>query len=230
MITSVFNYYLFDYDGTICNTFPTIHFAMSQTFEKSGVKVPDKNEILTVVSAGLALHDTIKLLHPEPSTLSIDDVEAIAKIYRQQYMDCEEQFTVLFDGAAAVFKQVKESGKHLIVLSNKGIAAVERSLKFHGLYEMTDMIIAEGVLPDLKLNAKPDPMIYETVISRQFNIKHPGEVLMTGDTHVDILFANNCGIPSCWAAYGYGKRDVCEALQPNFTIQEISEVLTVQGQ
>jgi phosphoglycolate phosphatase len=68
-------------------------------------------------------------------------------------------------------------------------------------------------------------MMYETVISRQFNITNPQEVLMTGDTHADILFAKNCGLTSCWAAYGFGNRSACEALQPDYTIQQISELL-----
>lgn len=219
-----FKYYLFDYDGTICNTFPTIHFAMSRTFDKSGLLAPDESTMLRVVSKGGALYDTIRYLHPEPSRLSIDDVEAIAAIYRQQYQECETELTVLFDGAADVFKQLKEAGKTVIVLSNKGIGAVERSLKALHLAEFTDLVVAEGAFPELALKAKPDPMIYEEFLSRKYNIKDKNEVLMTGDTHADILFANNAGIPSCWAAYGYGIKETCEALKPTYTIQEIAEI------
>lgn len=219
-----FKYYLFDYDGTICNTFPTIHFAMSRTFDKSGLLAPDESTMLRVVSKGGALYDTIRYLHPEASRLSIDDVEAIAAIYRQQYQECETELTVLFDGAADVFKQLKEAGKTVIVLSNKGIGAVERSLKALHLAEFTDLVVAEGAFPELALKAKPDPMIYEAFLSRKYNIKDKNEVLMTGDTHADILFANNAGITSCWAAYGYGIKETCEALKPTYTIQEIAEI------
>lgn len=220
-----FTYYLFDYDGTICNTFPTIHFAMSRTFAKSGLPAPDESTMLRVVSKGGALYDTIRYLHPEASRLSIDDVEAIAAIYRQQYQECETELTVLFDGAADVFKQLKEAGKTVIVLSNKGIGAVSRSLEALHLAEFTDLVVAEGAFPDLALKAKPDPMIYEAFLSRKYNIKDKNEVLMTGDTHADILFANNAGIPSCWAAYGYGVKETCEALKPTYTIQGIAEMI-----
>ncbi|WPV65714.1 HAD family hydrolase [Chitinophaga sp. LS1] len=220
-----YNYYLFDYDGTICNTFPTIHSAMSQTFEKSGLNTIDKITMLSAVSKGGALHDTIRHLLPEASKLNFDDVEAIAKIYREQYKECDEKLTVLFEGAAAVFEKLKAQDKTIIVLSNKGIAAVERSLKALNLFDQTDLIIAEGAFPDLALKLKPDPMVYETIITQNFNIKNKEEVLMTGDTHADILFANNCGIASCWAAYGYGQKDACEVLHPTYTIQEISEII-----
>lgn len=220
-----YNYYLFDYDGTICNTFPTIHSAMSQTFEKSGLNTIDEITMLTAVSKGGALHDTIRHLHPEPSKLNFEDVEAIAKIYRELYKEFDEKLTVLFEGAAAVFEKLKAQDKTIIVLSNKGIAAVERSLKALNLFDLTDLLIAEGAFPDLALKLKPDPMVYETIITQNFNIKNKEEVLMTGDTHADILFANNCGIASCWAAYGYGQKDACKVLHPTYTIQEISEII-----
>lgn len=222
--SSVFNYYLFDYDGTICNTFPTIHFAMSQTFDKSGLPAPGETAMMNAVSKGGGLHDTIRYLHPDAARLSPDDVEAISKIYRQQYLECDERLTVLFDGAADVFRLLKEAGKTVVVLSNKGIGAVERSLQALRLSDLTDLVIAEGAFPDLALRAKPDPMIFDSFLSRKYNIKNKQEVLMTGDTHADILFANNCGIPSCWAAYGYGQKDTCESLKPTFTIQEIREL------
>ncbi|WP_343674135.1 HAD family hydrolase [Chitinophaga sp.] len=220
-----YNYYLFDYDGTICNTFPTIHHAMSQTFKISGITPPDESEMLTAVSKGGALHDTIKYLHPQASQLNPDDVETIAKIYREQYKACEAQLTVLFNGAATVFNKLKDQGKTIIVLSNKGMAAVERSLKSLELFDHTDLIIAEGAFPELGLKSKPDPMIYQTLISPKYNIKNNNEVLMIGDTHTDILFANNCGIASCWAAYGYGQKADCEVLNPTYTIQEISAII-----
>jgi phosphoglycolate phosphatase len=165
------------------------------------------------------------LLHPDAAKLNQSEVDAMIKTYRQLYMDADSALTELFDGTRAVFDHLKGLGKKIVILSNKGIAAVERSLQFHGLYNLADLIVAEGILPELKLKAKPDPMMYEAVISRQFNITNSQEVLMTGDTHADILFAKNCGLISCWAAYGYGKQLECEALQPDYTIQQIPELL-----
>jgi phosphoglycolate phosphatase len=218
-------YFLFDYDGTICNTLPTMNFALAQTFAAYQVKVPDEPERMKAIGAGLTLNDTIRLLHPDAAQLSQPEVDAMIKTYRQLYMDADEQLTELFDGTSAVFNHLKGLGKKIVILSNKGIAAVEKSLQFHGLFNLADLIVAEGIFPELKLKAKPDPMMYEAVISRQFNITNRQEVLMTGDTQADILFAKNCGLTSCWAAYGYGKQLDCEALQPDYTIQQISELL-----
>lgn len=218
----LFNYYLFDYDGTICNTFPTISYAMNQAFEANGLSVPHETAMLKAVSNGGNLHDTIRWLHPEASA---SVVAAISNSYRQLYSDHDQRLTVLFDGAATVFRQLKEADKTIVVLSNKGIAAVEKSLQHHGLSELTDLVIAEGFAPQLNLRSKPDPMIYHSVITKKYPITDGREVLMTGDTHADIQFAKNAGIVSCWAAYGYGQPAACEALRPDFTIRQLSAIL-----
>lgn len=218
----LFNYYLFDYDGTICNTFPTISYAMNRAFEANGLPVPHEATMLKAVSNGGTLQDTIRWLQPQAGQAA---TAAIVKSYRQFYSDHDARLTVLFDGAATVFRQLKESDKTIVVLSNKGIAAVESSLQHHGLSDMTDLVIAEGFSPELNLRAKPDPMIYNTIITRKYPIQDGREVLMTGDTHADIQFAKNAGIVSCWAAYGYGQPAACEALRPDFTIKHISAIL-----
>lgn len=218
----LFNYYIFDYDGTICNTFPTISYAMNQAFEANGLPAPHEAAMLKAVSNGGNLQDTIRWLHPTASTSA---TEGITKSYRQLYSEHDARLTVLFDGAANVFRQLKEAGKTIVVLSNKGIAAVQQSLTHHGLSDMTDLVIAEGFSPALKLRSKPDPMIYHHVIIKKYPISDGREVLMTGDTHADIQFAKNAGIVSCWAAYGYGQPAACEALLPDFTIKQISAIL-----
>jgi phosphoglycolate phosphatase-like HAD superfamily hydrolase len=218
----LFNYYLFDYDGTICNTFPTISYAMNKAFEANGLSAPYETVMLQAVSNGGTLQDTIRWLHPEASAAVTAD---IVKSYRQLYSDHDERLTVLFDGAANVFRHLKEADKTIVVLSNKGLAAVERSLQHHGLSDLTDLVIAEGSYPELKLRSKPDPMIYRTFITNKYPIQDGREVLMTGDTHADIQFAKNAGIVSCWAAYGYGQPEKCKALVPDFTIKKISDIL-----
>ncbi|MEZ2229655.1 HAD family hydrolase [Microcoleus sp.] len=53
------------------------------------------------------------------------------------------------------------------------------------------------------------------------------EVLMVGDTAVDLLFAKNAQIDACWAAYGYGVRDECVSLEPTFVINNIEELFSI---
>lgn len=147
----------------------------------------------------------------------------MVKSYRSIYGDIDVQYTVLFEGAAALLEGLKAAGKTIVVLSNKGFQTLANSLKFFGLDQYTDLLIADGSLTTLKLKMKPDPARYVSVIKEQFHIQDDSEVLMTGDTYSDLLFAKNCGIKSCWSAYGYGDKKLCMSLNPGYVIEELKE-------
>lgn len=52
----------------------------------------------------------------------------------------------------------------------------------------------------------------------------PEEVLVVGDTVVDVMFAKHVGAVSCWARYGYGDEDLCECFSPDVVVDSLEEV------
>ena len=74
---------------------------------------------------------------------------------------------------------------------------------------------------------KPDRLLYEANIRPLMPGISPSRTLVIGDTEMDLQFAGNIGAHSCWASYGYGDRARSAALQPDFTISEISELLGI---
>lgn len=221
-----FNYYLFDYDGTLCHTQNTINHAMEATFREYKLDVPDEKVRLQAISSGMTIHDALVSMHPEGKNLPMEAVEAMVKSYRSIYGDIDVEYTVLFEGAAALLESLKAAGKTVVILSNKGLQTVANSLKFFNLDQFTDLVIADGSLTAQKLKMKPDPASYVSVIKEQFRIQDDSKVLMTGDTYSDLLFAKNCGIKSCWASYGYGDKELCMSLNPDYVITELKEVIS----
>lgn len=51
------------------------------------------------------------------------------------------------------------------------------------------------------------------------------QVLVVGDTEVDLAYAQNIGAASCWAAYGYGRSASCAALAPHFVVCSPTDLL-----
>lgn len=220
-----FDYFLFDYDGTLCHTQDTISHAMEATFREYQLDIPDIQVRLQAISSGMTIHDALISMHPEGKDLPMEYLDAMVKSYRAIYGDVDVQYTVLFKGADELLKSLKTAGKTIVVLSNKGLQTVVNSLKYFGLDQYVDLVIAEGSLIDLKLKMKPDPASYVSVIKKQFDIKDDNKVLMTGDTYSDMLFAKNCGINSCFAAYGYGDKELCLSLNPEYVIDELPDLL-----
>ncbi|PYS18774.1 MAG: HAD family hydrolase, partial [Acidobacteria bacterium] len=71
---------------------------------------------------------------------------------------------------------------------------------------------------------KPSAALYDTCIAPEFPHIGRGEILVVGDTELDLRFAANIGARSCWAAFGYGDEEACKALGPDFVISDVRQL------
>lgn len=220
-------YFLFDYDGTLCSTHPTINQAIKETFIKYKLDIPDEKARQLAISSGITIQETIALIHPEGKALPVEYLSEMVTSYRSIYAELDKEYTTLFEGAEATLSGLKSQGKTIVVLSNKGFQAVTNSLKFFNLEKYTDLLLAEGSPAMLNQKMKPNSSAYHHVIKKHFHIKSDDQVLMTGDTQSDILFAKKSGIKSCWASYGYGDQQACRRLHPDVTIEKLTSFLSV---
>lgn len=216
------NYFLFDYDGTLCHTHNTINQAIAETFREYQLEVPEEQLRLAAIGSGITINEAMIHMHPEGRTLPSEQVKAMVNSYRAIYNDIDAQYTTLFEGATEVLSDLKEKNKTVVVLSNKGFQSVSNSLKSFHLEAYTDLLIADGSPLMQNLHMKPAPDSYVSVIKKQFRIQNDSEVIMTGDTYSDLLFAKNCGIKSCWASYGYGDQEACKGLNPDYQIDDLA--------
>lgn len=144
-------------------------------------------------------------------------------IYRHVYQDVEQEHTTIFDGVHSTIESLATSSIRLAVVSNKGTAAVVRSLQMFDLEQWIDRVFgAEAGSP-----LKPDPALYELRIQPAYPTMSKSTFLMVGDTVADLEFANKAGIASCWASFGYGDPASCRQLNPRFTIQRFPDLASI---
>jgi phosphoglycolate phosphatase len=115
---------------------------------------------------------------------------------------------------------VSKSGLSLGVFSNKQVSFVNLFLKKLKIHSFFDLILGDNG----QISPKPNPAVFHSIIKPLFPELDNSQVLMVGDTAVDLLFAKNAGIDVCWATYGYGDRAQCLALEPTFALDDISEL------
>ena len=83
-------------------------------------------------------------------------------------------------------------------------------------------------LPDEQGQArKPDARVFTERIVKRFDRARPERTLVVGDTEVDLLFAKNAGLMSCWAEYGYGCPTRCGEVGFDFRIATFSDIAGV---
>lgn len=150
-------------------------------------------------------------------------VNGCADFYRTTYREVLLSVGPLFDGTLAVLEALRSAGVAAAILSNREHEDVRQLANVTGLDAFVSIV---GGLSNAA-EAKPSATSAETTLAPLFRRIPRHRILMCGDSSVDILFARNASIASCWASYGYGVPDECLSLCPDYIIKTIDGLSTV---
>jgi phosphoglycolate phosphatase len=143
--------------------------------------------------------------------------------YRRIYRGEAAPLLRPFPGVADTLRHLRAGGVACVLVSNKGVDAVRRSIDESALDGLVELVIAE----EPGVPKKPDPAIVSELILPHFPQLRRTQILMVGDTETDILFARRASIASCWASYGYGDPQRCRMLAPTYEISSTTELLAL---
>jgi phosphoglycolate phosphatase len=214
-----FDLLIFDFDGTLCDTRVAIAHCLKRALAKYSRPIPPPEHTASIVSKGLSLPETIVLLDPGLLGQS-DAIAEMVSAYRSFYRNGSDPLITMFPGTDIALQTMHARGVKCIVVSNKGTEAIHRSLDRYKLAPFIDVIFGEQ--PGIPF--KPDPLLLNERIVPKFPQIAKARMLMIGDTEVDIRFGHAARIACCWAAYGFGERQHCIALSPEYLIETIEEL------
>lgn len=208
---------LLDFDGTICATAPAIRFSLETAFSELRVDVPNPRRIEIAIGSGLTLLETIQSLHPS-SNLSREEILRLERRYREVYSAEGSQYEVLFPGAEATLEECARHAR-IIVLSNKGLKAIEAAVDRFALGQYVSPVLAER--PGAPW--KPDAGLFDEVQQRVPGVRRDRS-LVVGDTEADLRFARNASLSACWASYGYGHNARCRAVGFDYLLDQLENL------
>ncbi len=212
-----FRVYLFDFDGTIAATRPAARACLVRAVQEHGTTVGEADAD-AVIGSGAPLDVAVAALAPG---LTRAEIAACVARYRALYPDIDREMTTLYDGVRETIAALHHDGRAVVVMSNKGRAALEAALARFGLLDKMHAVLADD--PGVPL--KPDPQAFHQRVRPLFDDLDPGACLMVGDTAADIAFAQAAGIACCWASYGYGNAAACLAMRPDFVIDSLTDLV-----
>jgi phosphoglycolate phosphatase len=211
---------ILDFDGTVLKTDEAIAYCTLKTIQELFPSSPSGIETLIhhLISTGNTLHDTFQQLGVPPERIS----ESVS-IYRDIYACEANGLSSLFDGVLDTLTALAQSATKVALLSNKGDVALQSAVKSFALEPYLDFAVGErdGIKP------KPDPSVFHNELLPHFGLKLSDRFLVVGDTAADITFAQAIGADSCWVSYGYGKPEICNALEPTYSVDRMAEVLRI---
>jgi phosphoglycolate phosphatase len=208
-----------DFDGTLFDTRRAITAAMDAVALKRRGVCFRFDLIDVVIRDGLTLTEMFRTLIP-----GIDAVELQSWVsdYRDIYNSGlgvreSEPYPYL----ETVLQTLHVRTNAMYVVSNKGEASVAATLDHHHLQRyFRKTITARG-----DRSPKPSPESFLEDILPEIAIEAVEQILVIGDTEIDLNYARNIGAASCWASYGYGSPETCLPLGPDHVISDLRDLL-----
>lgn len=172
---------IFDYDGTIADSYPLFNEALQYALKLHGVSAPEEETMAALKqSVGYALkkYETVapyQLLHDE--MYSYYEPATVAR-------------SSLCPGARELLEAACEKGVRCYLYTHSGSSVCDRLRKMGAYDYFSDFMTSEEKFP-----RKPDPTALLALCAR--NEIAPASALMVGDRDIDVWVGHNAGMAGC---------------------------------
>ncbi len=201
----------FDLDGTITDSFKTIYKTTCKTLEILKINKPFPEEDFRK-RIGLHFTDIFSEMN-----IPVKSFEEFIGIYKEHYFDfINESF--LYPYVEEVLFYLNEKHIAVSLLTTKHQSQADKIIDHFGLRKYFSFVM--GRRKGIANKPSAEPLLF---ICGQLNIE-PGETMMVGDTELDIQCGKNAEAKTCGATYGYRGKGFLVKEEPDFFIQEISNL------
>jgi len=211
----MFDYILFDFDGTVFDTVEGITKSIRYALNKHGIDAP-LEELRCF--AGPPLVD----MFMEKYGVDEETAKQYVADFRERYKPIGLYGCCVFPGVKELLCELKKRGKRLAIASSKPQELIIELLKREGMYELFESVCgAVGGLNDAKWQVVERAM-------KELSADKESSILV-GDTKYDVIGAHKCGIKCVGVEYGYAAPGDFEASGADYIVKDTAELLTLLG-
>ena len=210
----MYQYILFDLDGTLTNPEIGITSSVMYALEKFNIKVEDRKELHPFI--GPPLGDSFQRYYG----LSEEESQLAIKYYRERFSVKGLYENEVYEGVDKLLQQLKEGGKTLIIATSKPEEFTLKILKHFDLLKYFDYVA--GATMDGSRGEKADVIRYALKIS---GIKDKSKAIMIGDRKYDILGAKENGLNSIGVLFGFGDYEELSKAGADYVVKSVEEIL-----
>ena len=207
---------IFDLDGTIADTLPSIAEAVNMCARYFGYPEKSNDEVRRAVGSGVGV--LLQMTMPQDAMADAEQCQKIKEYFAKCYEITQAKVDTAYSEMAEAMRELYSKGYILAVLSNKPDKLVKM---------IVDNIFPDGIISvsmgQTELPKKPDPTV-PLMIAEQFGVS-PNETYFIGDSEVDVLTGKNAGMISVAVSWGFRERSVLESATPDFIFDTRAELL-----
>ncbi len=210
-----YNTYIFDLDGTLLYTLSDLTASINHTMKIFRLPLKSEENVRQMVGNGIARLVELAV----PGGADNPQYGNIYNTFMQHYLLHSLDTTRPYDGITETLAALKRAGKNIAVVSNKHYDATTKLCQ-HFFSGFISVAIGESD----RIKRKPAP---DTVVEalRQLGANRDGAVYI-GDSEVDILTAQNSGIPCISVLWGFRDKDFLTRHGARTFISSPSELLS----
>lgn len=208
---------IFDLDGTLADTIDDITEGLNGMLKEYGFDLITRERTLNNINNG-----AFELVRRSLPKEKLDDgfISEAKKVYEKYYSRCFCNKTHEYIGCTQALKSLQDKGVSLSVLSNKQdefvkviVSKLFPDIKF-------DFVIGQGKFP-----TKPDPSAVNFIINK-LNLL-PADLVIVGDSNVDMLTAENADITAIGVSWGYRSPEILIENGASVIVNSPNEIFAV---
>ncbi len=209
-----YDIYLFDFDGTLCDTTEGIFNSIIYSLECYGIEETDRKKLEFFV--GPPLFESYKTVYG----VSDEDAKWLIEKYRERYKTKAAEESSIYSGITDMLKELKNRGKKVAVASSKPQIFVEEISQYHDIFKYYDFVSAES----FKNNHSSKEALINACLEH-FGNPDKSKVIMVGDRFYDIDGAKAVGVDSAGAVYGFGTEEELKNAGATYILNSPSDLL-----
>lgn len=206
---------IFDMDGTILNTLDDLADSVNAVLAKHGYPVRTLEEVRLFVGNGIR-----RLIERAvPDGLSVENIDRVHQDFLAYYQQHCAEKTKPYEGVTELLRRLRQAGCRTAVVSNKADRAVRELCEdyFAGLFDM-----AVGERDGFRRKPAADSVDY---VLQALDVEKEAAVYI-GDSEVDVQTAQNAGLDSIIALWGFRDRELLEQYGAEVFVETPMDCLT----
>ncbi len=215
-MTYPFDSVVFDLDGTLLDTLPGIHAALSALLAEENLPAPDREAVRRMIGDGAG---ALVRRGFEAAGRQLEEAEAerMHRRFLELYEADPAQGSAPYPGARELVDALRAAGRRLGICTNKPQQATELLLERFGFADCFASVLGGDRLPF----RKPDPRHLAAVLDGLE--ASPSRTVMVGDSRNDVEAARGLGLPCILLRHGYGP-DPADRLGADEVVEDLFEL------
>jgi len=212
----MYNYVLFDLDGTISDSSEGITKGIQIALRELGIEEDRSN-------LGIFIGPPLKYSFSQFYNFTEEQTDLAIKKYREYYAVTGLFENKAYDGIEDLLKKIKASGRKMAVATSKPAKFSCEILEKFGLLQYFDFVSGATLEnePGKKRGEKKEVVEYAI---EHFGNPDKSEIVLVGDTRFDAEGSAQVGIDCIGVLYGFGSRESLEAAGAKHIAETIEDI------